>query len=181
VESQNPGTGWNLGLLGGYYPTNRLALETGIILSQKNYSTSGDYFSMEKIGASMPPPMKLMQVDGDSKVIEIPLHILYDVFKNRKRNIFSSAGFSSYILTKEYNQYHTSTNGNMQMMYGTYENNRSYFAASLDFGIGYEQNIWRNSGIRFQPYIQIPVKGMGVGDLQVMSTGLRIALIKRVR
>ena len=179
VKEQNLKTGWDLGLLLVYYVSNRFFLEICIIISQKQYSTSGDYFSMEKVGAAMPPPMKIMEVDGNSKVIEIPLHIRYDIFQNRKRNIFSSSGFSSYILAKEYNQYHTSTNGTMQMMYGTYKRNEQYFAASLDLGIGYEQNLGRNKSIRFQPYIQIPVKGIGMGDLPVMSTGLRIALTKR--
>jgi Outer membrane protein beta-barrel domain len=179
VKEQNLKTGWNFGLLGGYHVGNRLSLETGIVLSQKLYSTSGDYFSMEKIGASMPPPMKIMEVDGNSRVIEIPFHIRYDLVQNGKHNIFSSAGFSSYLLTKEYNQYHTSTNGNMQMMYGTYKNNQQYLVASLDLGVGYEKNLWRNKSIRLEPYVQIPVKGIGVGKLQVMSTGLRIALIKR--
>lgn len=179
VKEQNLKTGWDLGLLGGYYANNRLSLETGVLISQKYYWTSGNYFSMEKLGPSMPSSTKIMEVDGSSKVIEIPLHIRYAVLQNSRRNIFSSAGFSSYILTREYNQYHTSANGSMQMMYGTYKNNRSYFASSLDLSIGYEQNLSKNKSIRLQPYIQIPVKGIGMGDLPVMSTGLRIALVKR--
>ncbi|HWI93669.1 MAG TPA: outer membrane beta-barrel protein [Flavisolibacter sp.] len=179
VKEQKAGTGWNLGLLVGYHISNRLSLETGFTLSKKYYWTSGDYFSMKKVVAAMPPPMKIMEVDGDSRLIEIPLHFRYDVFQNSRRSVFSSAGFSSYILTKEYNQYHTSTNGNMQMMYGTYKNNQLYFAASLDAGLGYEQKLGTNKAIRFQPYIQIPVKGIGMGDLRIRSIGLRIALTKQ--
>jgi len=179
VKEQSAGTGWNLGVIGGYDLNDRLSLETGIIFSQKKYWTSGDYFSTSKVGASMPPPIKIMEVDGSSKAIEIPLHLRYNVLQNRKRTIFSSAGFSSYVLTKEYNEYHTSTNGNMQMMYGTYKNIEKYLAASLDISIGYERSLSRNSSVRFQPYIQIPVQGIGMGDLKIMSTGLRIAFTKR--
>jgi hypothetical protein len=179
VSGQNLKTGWDIGLAGGYYFTNRLSFETGVLLSQKYYWTSGDYFSMEKVGASMPPPMKIMEVDGSSQVIEFPMHVHYSLIRNSRQNLYSSAGFSSYLLTKEYNQYHTSTNGATQMMYGNYKSNQMYFASTLDLAFGYEKNLGRNKSIRLQPYIQLPVKGIGMGNLRVMSTGLSLALVKQ--
>jgi hypothetical protein len=171
--------GWNIGLVGGYYFNKKFSVETGLLFSQKYYTTMGDHFSMKEIGPAMPSAMKIMAVDGYSKMIEIPVLFRYGFVQNSKRSFFSSAGFSSYILANENNQYHTSVNGTEQMMYGTYKNNKRYFAASLDLGIGYAQNFGNKNNIRFQPYLQIPLKGVGVGDLQIMGAGLRIALTRR--
>ena len=170
--------GFDIGFTGGYRFGTRLSIETGILFSQKYYTTSGEYFSLKEIGATMPAATKVMEVRGTSKVLEIPVHLRYDFFNKKDHRYFSSAGFSSYILTKESNQYRTSLNGIESMMYGTYKKNRSYFAASLDLAVGYEKNFGKKNNIRFQPYIQLPVKGIGVGNLHVMSTGVHIAITR---
>ena len=168
--------GFDIGLIGGYRFSTHLSAETGVLFSQKYYTTAGEYFSLKEIGSMMPAGMKVMEVKGASMVVEIPVHLRYDVFNKKGHRFFSSAGFSSYILTKESNQYHTSLNGTEGIMYGTYKTNRSYFAASLDLAVGYEKNFGKKSNIRFQPYIQLPLKGIGVGNLKVMSTGVHIAI-----
>jgi hypothetical protein len=171
--------GLNIGLLAGYSFGKNLSLETGVLFSKKHYMTSGDNFSMKVVGSSMPSSMKIMQVDGYSRVIEIPVSVHYNFAKSRNGNFFGTTGLSSYLLTNENNQYHTLTNGAAQMMYGNYNKNKSYVASSIDVGLGYLQNFGKKSSIRFQPYLQIPVKGIGVGDLHVMGTGIRLALVQR--
>jgi hypothetical protein len=167
---------WNIGLLGGYHFTKKLSVETGFLFSQKNYTTIGDHFSMKEIGSAMPPAMKVKAVDGYSKVIELPIVINHEFIQNSKGHFFSSAGLSSYLLTNENNHYHTSTNGVEEMMYGTYKKNRRYLAASIDLGVGYSKNFGNKNSVRFQPYLQVPLRGVGVGNLQMTGAGLRIAL-----
>jgi hypothetical protein len=170
--------GFDIGLIGGYRFNRHISAETGVLFSQKYYTTAGKYFSLKEIGSTMPAAMKVMDVKGTSTVLEIPVHLRYDVFNKKDHRFFSLAGFSSYILTNESNQYHTSLNGTEGIMYGTYKTNRSYFAASFDLAIGYEKNFGKKSNIRFQPYVQLPVKGIGVGNLKVMSTGVHIAITR---
>ena len=173
--------GLNIGILAGYQFTSALSLETGLLLSQKFYSTSGDHFSMKVIGPAMPSGMHVMEIDGNTRVIEIPLHLRYTMFQNTKRSFFSLAGISSYIVDNEYNQYHTSMNGTEKMMYVTYKNNSGYFASSINLGIGYEQSLGKKRTIRFQPYVQLPLQGIGVGDLHVVSTGFYIGITRTAR
>ena len=173
--------GFSIGLIGGYRFSNRISVETGLSLSEKKYATAGTHFSMEEIGPAMPPPMKLMDVRGSYKVIQIPVHFRYNVIYNKSYNVFSSAGLSSFILTKESNEYHISMNGAEEMMYGTYKINKSYLAASIDLSFGYERNFGNKNTIRIQPYIQLPAKGIGVGNIEVKSTGLHIAITRLIR
>ena len=173
--------GLNIGILGGYRFGKRISVETGLLFSQKYYTTAGKYFSMKEIGPAMPSAMTVMEVDGSTSVIEMPVHFRYDVFRNFKHSFFSSTGFSSYIITKESNQYHASLNGAEEMVYGTYKNAKRYFAASLDLAVGYEHNLGKKNKIRLQPYIKLPLKGIGVGDLQVMSIGLHTGITRFIK
>jgi hypothetical protein len=167
--------GFDIGVTAGYQFSDRMALETGIFLSRKHYFTEGKYFSMEKISASMPPEMKVMSIDGNSTIFEIPLKLKFDVCDKNKRTFFSSAGLSSYILTKEKNDYHTLMNGTNKTVTSLYKNSSSYFAGALNVSLGYEHTIGNhNNKIRIEPYVQIPLKGIGMGALPVMSSGLHI-------
>jgi hypothetical protein len=173
--------GWKVGLIGGYSLSNRVSVETGVLFSRKFYTSPGERFSMKEIGATMPSTMKILDVEGSSKLIEIPVSVQYHVLQTSKRKVSFSAGVSSYVLTTESNRYHTLMNGTSQMMYGTYKNNRRYLAASVDLGLSYAQNFGTGNTIRLQPYLQIPARGMGVGQLNIRSAGLRIAITHTVR
>lgn len=167
--------GFDIGFIVGYQFNNKVSIETGVFLSKKYYFTEGKYFSMEKISASMPPDMKVMSVDGSSTLFETPLKFKYNFYNKDKSTFFSSAGVSSYLLTREKNDYHTLMNGTSETVTGSYKNSSRYFAAAINFSLGYEHTIGNhNNKIRVVPYVQIPLKGIGMGALPVMSTGLRV-------
>lgn len=169
-------TGFDIGLLGGFRLGAKLSVETALLFSQKYYTTSGEYFSMKEIGPMMPAGMQVMRVQGSSRVFEIPIHLHYDLINKNNRRVFSSTGFSSYIMTEESNKYFTSMNGIEEKLQGFYKPDRRYFIAAIDLGVGYEQSLGRKNVIRFQPYIQVPIKGIGIGNLPVTSTGLHIGI-----
>jgi hypothetical protein len=169
-------TGYGLGLLGGFRFTRSISLETGLLYSRKFYSSKGDYFDMNDMGSAMPSGMQIMEVDGSNHVFEVPLHLKFDFYPWRPAQFYSTIGFSSFLMTQEKNQYDLMTNGVAQKMTGTYKNIRQYMAASLDLSIGYEKNLGPVS-IRLEPYVQIPLKGVGIGKLPVTSFGWRLGLL----
>ncbi len=124
----------------------------------------------------MPGGAEMMEVNGNSRVIRLPLYINMHMI-DRKYQVFASSGISSYLLTEENNEYHMMMNGTEDKMYGTYLNNRNYFAATVDFSIGVERQIGMKNRLRFQPYLQLPLKGIGVGKLPITSAGIRIGFI----
>lgn len=172
--------GLSTGIITGYRFNNKLSIETGLWLSKKFYSTTGEHFSMKEIGPAMPADMKVMEVDGRTRFLEIPVNIRLDVFQNRRQNLYTLAGLSSHIIDQEANQYHTVMNGTEEMLYGTYKKNRSYFASSLNLALGYEQTVGKHNKLRIQPYLQLPLKGVGVGSLQIRSAGIHIGITRQV-
>jgi hypothetical protein len=130
---------------------------------------------MDKISSAMPQQMKVLSIEGNSTVIEVPLSLKYDLFNKNKTAVFSSLGLSSYFLINEKNNYHTMMNGTQENITGSYKNSSRYLAAAVNISVGVENSIGSNNKkIRIEPYVQIPLKGIGVGTLPVMSAGLHV-------
>jgi hypothetical protein len=163
---------FEVGAIAGYRISRRVSLETGVSLVKKYYKTKGKYFSMD----DMPGGAEMMEVDGNNKVVRMPLYIQIYLI-DRKYQVFASSGVSSYLMTEENNEYHMMVNGTEDKMYGSYPNNRNYFAATLDFSISVERQIGMKNRLRFQPYLQLPLKGIGVGKLPITSAGVRLGFM----
>jgi hypothetical protein len=180
-EVKNQGlkkTGFSAGIIAGYQFKNHLSVETGLLYAKKPYFSTGKYFSMDKISNAMPAGMEILSLEGNNYVLEIPVKIKYDFLHRNKRNFFLSAGFTSYIKTNEKNNYLVLLNGVQQSMVSYYKNKSRSLAATFDISVGYEHKISKWNRIRIEPYLQIPLKGMGVGSMPMISTGFRIGLTK---
>jgi hypothetical protein len=120
--------------------------------------------------------MQMMEINGSSAVFEIPVHFRYSVVTKNKFNFIASAGFSSYFMTAEKNEYHTMYNGTASKMMGDYRNNQGYFAASIDISLACERMISKKVHVRFEPYLQLPIRELGVGKLPVKTAGIRVGI-----
>ncbi len=129
---------------------------------------------MDKVGPSMPPEMKILSLKGSSTLFEAPLKFKYNILDKKKIIVSASAGISSYVLTNEKNNYLTSMNGTRENIISSCENSSRYFAAAVDFSVGCEHKFSKNKNIRIEPYVQFPLKGIGIGTLPVMSAGLHL-------
>ena len=160
----------------GYRLSKNISLETGLFYSQKHYYTSGEHFSMAKIANTMPANMELISLNGTSNILEIPLTIKYDFNLKNKSNYFATLGMSSYLLTKESNDYLTLVNGVKQTLHSTYTNSSNYFNATINLSVGYEHKFFKKATFRIEPYIQIPLKQMGVGAMPISSAGVHFGI-----
>ena len=102
--------GFDIGIIAGYDLNNKMSVETGLLFAKKNYFSDGKYFSMNKVGATMPAGMNVLSLEGSTGMLEIPLKVKYNIATKYKSNIFSSAGITSYVLISEKNNYLTQLN-----------------------------------------------------------------------
>ena len=180
-EVKNQGlkkTGFSIGIIAGYQFNKHLSVETGLSYAKKPYFSTGQYFSMDKISNSMPAGMQILSLEGNNYVWEIPARIKFDFLHRAESNLFLSAGITSYIMTYEKNNYLVSMNGAQQTMISSYKNKSRSLAATLDISAGYEHKLGKSNYFRVEPYVQIPLKGMGVGSMPMISSGLRIGITK---
>jgi len=175
VKSQGfSNAGVSAGLVVGVNLSKKLAVETGLFISEKKYFSRGEYFKMIK-DASMPASMKVISLNGKSTVLEIPVTIKYNFIKKNRSNFFGTIGASSYILTNETNNYLAVVNGNKEQLAINYAKNANYFTAALNVSAGYEYKL-KQTTLRVEPYVQSPLRNIGVGSMPVMSTGIHVGI-----
>jgi Outer membrane protein beta-barrel domain len=171
-------TGFNLGLIAGFSFNKKLAIESGIFYSKKYYYSDGQYFHMKKNPGT--PSMEVISLEGSSNVVEIPARIKYDLIDKKKGELFVTAGLSTYILTKENNQYYALINGTPQNSTVVYDERKTYLAGGMNLSAGYSIHLKKKTDIRIEPYLQIPFKGTGVGSMRVTTTGLNIGITRNL-
>ena len=174
-------TGFDAGVLAGYRFNKKFSAEAGFLYADRHYYSDGKYFDITKTAATMPANMQLINLNGSSNGFEIQAKLKYDFINAKKSNWFIGAGISSYILTKESNDYFADVNGVKQNLYAKYESNKGYFLSTVVISFGSEFKIGKHAALRIGPYWQIPLKGMGVGAISVSGAGLHTAIIFPVR
>ena len=170
--------GYSLNVLAGYRFTKRLSAETGISLSKKNYYSDGKYFDKGKTG--IPDRVKIYFTNGGCNMFEIPVNMKYDFALHKKSNLFFTGGLSSYIMKKESYWYHADYN--MMRVYDTtksYRNSGSNLFSVVNFSIGYQLNLNKNSALRIEPYLRVPLRGIGIANMPITSTGISIGFTQK--
>jgi hypothetical protein len=166
-QLSSPGFTAGIGL--GYRFSPKWSAETGVKFSEKKYYSDGVYFSKK----NLPPDMKVVSVESRTLLLEIPLKAKFDFKQTPKGQFFLTGGISSYVVGKEINDYIIFRNGANRPMQATYQDNKSYLAAAIEFSAGYEKYFKNKQTLRIEPWIQIARKGIGIGQLPVSGFGIQ--------
>lgn len=171
--------GFNGGLLVGYQWNKRFSVESNVVLNKKYYYSEGQYFSTEKI--YLPPNTKIGKVAGDCKMIEWAVNVRYNLKSKGATTWSAMAGLSSYFMkTEDYNYEYVYSNGQTADRYRTYSNASNHWLSVINLGLTYNHSLGRTGSLRIEPYLKLPVKGLGIGSLPIMSTGLNVGFIKKI-
>ena len=141
-------------------------------MAKKYYYSSGEFFNLNM------PGKKVISLEGNSTIIEIPIKAKFNFLNKQKTSLFASAGVISYLLTNEKNDYILLVNGAEMNMTNIYPDASRYFAGAIDLSAGFEYNIGNALKLRIEPYVQIPLKGIGVGTMDILSSGLHLTIFK---
>lgn len=165
--------GSNYGLLIGYSLSNKLSLQTGVAVSRKNYTANGADFITHY---PAPASYKLTTVNGYCNMYELPLNLRLQISGSKKINSYVMGGISSYFMTKEfYNLLYTSATGAYNWE-DREDTQRNYWLGLVTVGAGFEKNISTQLTFGVNPFLKIPLKGMGSGQLKLLSTGINFTL-----
>lgn len=171
--------GYNVGLLAGYRFGKRLAIETGVLYERKFYYSTGEYFSTKK--TPWPADMDLINVDGWCNMYEIPVNVRFTFATGEKSSWYANAGMSSYIMKKQKYDYSYKYYGQYGERNWTYRKTTADWFSIIHLGVGYERPVGVLGTLRVEPYIKIPSRGIGIGDLPVTSVGMNIGLTRPLR
>lgn len=159
-----------------YRFTKRLAVRTGFYITKKIYSAApSDYHPPKSFWVYYP---NLQKVDANCKVYEIPLSISYDFGQVKNHNWFAAVGLSSYLMKQEiYNYYSKDYSGQTTSSNATIDNKNKNIFSVLTLSGGYQYNINKRVSIVAEPYIELPLNGVGFGNIKLNSGGLLFTAI----
>ena len=165
--------GYSLGVLLGYRFSKRVAIETGLLWDKKNYYSSGEYFDKSKI-YNFPSTETISSIDGYCNMFEIPLNLRVDFATRNNHGFFATAGLSTYLMKKEYYNYNAVDSVGTHPWSGEaiYKNSSNNIFSIVQISGGYEYSIGKDTKIRIEPYLKIPLQGVGVSNLSISSAGL---------
>lgn len=169
-----PGT--SVSLLVEYSVLPRLYLQSGAVWSRKDYYASAGAYQLPKYGWY--PPLKLSGIDGVCKVLEIPLNVRYDIGSGERSRWFATGGFSSYHMNSEkYKYYYIDPNDpNAEKWPGWKGKTGWYLFSHANVSAGYEYRISRKLSLLAEPSIRMPLKRVGYGKVNLITTGLWLSV-----
>ncbi|MDB5120353.1 MAG: hypothetical protein JWN56_1571 [Sphingobacteriales bacterium] len=164
---KNADLGTNAGVLATWQVSPKVSLTSGIVYAKKLYNSEyKNYKPTVPYGNTYNPT----GVSADCRVLDIPLNINYNIWGNRKGKIIVSGGASSYLMLKE----------SYKFLYADYDRPVTYYGENqhylgvLNFALAYERITSSKTSISFQPYVKLPITGIGQGNVNLLSTGLSV-------
>jgi hypothetical protein len=175
------GVGTTFGLILGYtFNGGHWAIETGAYVDRKKYYTDGEYFNTKEV--RVPSNSYLDDVDGTCYMWEIPLNVRYNFNPGAKTAWFATAGFSTYLMSHEIYTYGYNWRGSATVWDSTWNIHKSsqYPFSIINLSAGFEQRLGKIGNLRVEPYVRLPLTGLGTGKLPIMSAGVNIGITRQL-
>ncbi|HSU28805.1 MAG TPA: hypothetical protein VLJ68_10510 [Chitinophagaceae bacterium] len=173
------------GSIGRIKPT----LGAGITYTIKDrFSIRSGFYSGHKVYVSEPyeyhPPdvfwtyyPNLKQVNADCKIYEIPLSLAWHFGQSSRQNWFASAGVSSYIMKKETYQFlYKNSSGQLNTRTWDFNDKNQHFFSTLTLSGGYQRSLNKTLSVSIEPYLKLPLTGIGYGKVKLSSAGVLFSL-----
>lgn len=170
--------GYSFGFIAGYRAGKNINIETGLMWSKRFYKSEGKYFNTKKL--PIPAYVKIIELDGFCQMYELPIGVTYEFKPGKKNTWFSALGFSTYFMKNEDYEYKYLSYGQQNTRYVKYDNSVNNWFSILNVSVGLNKKIAKNALLRVQPYIKIPLKGIGIGSLPVSGGGLYAGVVKNI-
>jgi hypothetical protein len=156
----------------GYTFNKRYTLLAGLYSGNKVYTALPDAYHPPAVFYTYYPYLE--KVDADCKVLEIPVSLSYHFNTSHSQNWFVTAGLSSFLMKKEeYNYYYKrSTTGPVYQRKWTINNENKHFLSALTLSGGYQRTISRHLSVLIEPYLKLPLTGVGYGKVKLHSAGV---------
>lgn len=168
----DPGTMVGFGV--EYYFANNWSIQTGATYAVKKYTALGEeYQAPDWISAR---PNDLLSASAICRVIDIPFNIR-KYFQNKKGNtFFVSTGVSTYLMLREDYNYEYTEERPGWLPFWSYRNRNNHFFGILNLSVGYEKPLGKNLALSIEPFMKLPLTGIGEGRVRFLSFGTNIAI-----
>ena len=179
IRFKSAKTGATKGFIIGYSFNQKWSIESGLLWDTKRVYDNGKYFNPP--GYTPTNGITIVAVNGKSRLYELPVNMKYTIISG-KHSLFSTAGLSSYIMRSEnYDYEYEQNNQPGGHNYLSYTNATKNWFSVVNFSIGYTHKFGDIGSLRVEPYLKLPLKNIGVGNMPITSTGMNIGFTKPLR
>ncbi|SHH38158.1 Outer membrane protein beta-barrel domain-containing protein [Chryseolinea serpens] len=173
INYTTPGKpGINIGLLGEYSLSRHFSVSTGAIYSKKLYDSKNPDKSYSSGGWTA----KAKSLNGDCRVLDIPINVTYYIFPESKTSLFVTLGSSSYIMLKEKYVYTVWANQRDYQYEENFSHKNNEWFSMLNISIGVQRRIGEHFFVQAEPFLKAPMSGVGEGKVNLVSTGVFFSL-----
>ncbi len=167
--TKSTNAGFNSGLLFQYDLNKRWSIVSGGIFTKKFYEALPQNFNPPK--HYWTTYVTLHYVEGFCEMIDIPINIRYNAFAKNNTRLYASAGVSSYIMTHQnYDYYYTRAGQYTQKNWDT-KSQSNYWFGVANISAGVEQKIGNKFSVELEPFIKVPIQGVGFGQMDITTYG----------
>jgi hypothetical protein len=165
-------TGTNYGLQLSLRVTRKLTISTGVAYAIKPYSSTPTSYS----SASYNPSIAPTNVQANCKVLDIPLNLSYQLYSKGSNTIGVGTGLSSYFMLKENYRFDYSAESGWKPYNLEVRNQNTHLFGVLNVNVNYQRRINSKFSAVLQPYMKLPLTGIGNGKVDLKSTGVALGI-----
>ena len=163
------GLGNSVGFNLEYFILPHLSINAGAMYAFKTYQGGEGYYT-----GYVPAPSGIA---GHCWVLDLPLNVRYYVINQNLGRWYISGGLSSYLMLREkYDLKYKSYGGKSYDKQLDVRNNNRHYLDIVNLGIGYERVLSDRLAIQVEPYLKLPLKGIGEGSINLKSAGALVGL-----
>ncbi|MGV3762476.1 hypothetical protein [Parapedobacter sp.] len=163
----------NLGLMATYHLNGRLSISAGILYAKKIYQA--DFADYRPAGNPLYAKYTPITVDADCNVLDIPVNINVDIARQQRATWFASTGISSYLMLKETYDYTYPPHQYGDLKQLTLRNQNRHILGIANLSLGYRRQLGGAVNLTVQPFVKIPLTGIGNGKIKLYSSGVAIS------
>ncbi|MCI0750520.1 MAG: hypothetical protein L0Y35_01660 [Flammeovirgaceae bacterium] len=163
------GSGSNYSMQVQYSLSERMSLSTGVIWAKKVYSAKNFEYSTSG-GATNTAD----NAEGDCDILDIPINVYYKLYSGKHFSWFGSLGLSSYLMMKE--KYKYSWIGSYNDRYSEVRGENNEWLKVVNISVVAEKRLSGRFSIQAEPFVKIPLSGIGEGKINLSTLGTFISL-----
>jgi hypothetical protein len=171
VASEFGPLGYNLQVILDYKISQKWALRAGVIKSLKLYDAyPEDYAWPVKWGK---PSSPLREVEATCDMLDIPISLSYQILKKGSNQLYTTLGITNYKMINEKYEYFYENDADPNLKWRKWEGSSGFFGAGVvNMSLGIERKLTNFLSVQFEPFVKIPIKNVGFGNVKLLTTGL---------
>jgi hypothetical protein len=164
----------NIGLELSYQLSPRWRLATGLLKARKVYAAEAGDYGKDGFWYNRTLPDDINAV---CQVLDIPLNIGYQVFARGKSAVTLNTGLSSYVMLSEaYDYYYQGGYGMPYTKTWEVRNQNRHLFSIYNLSALYSHRLTPSMAWGIEPFIKVPLAGVGAGRVKLASGGIFFSL-----